>query len=239
MISLDRVSHDIVTGAERRQFLRAVTVNIPPDRHIALLGATDEDRLVLFEILSGVVLPKQGLLIRKGNVSFPVGYLGGISGDLSVRQNVEHIARIYGADVHKTTDIVERLANLGGKFDRPFEELSKVERRQLAPIVALSIPFDLYLLSAGRKGSQNPSLKTFYSMFHARASGCGMIIATDPIFARAHCNMGMVVRNGGLHLFDDVEEAIAFSGKVQHQVSELYDSPSERARASDDFDIMT
>src|SRR5690348_16590842 len=100
-----------------KNILSSVSDQLLSDRRIALLvGASREKQLVL-ELLAGSAVPRAGRIVRKAAVSFPVGHLPGFSRDLTVRLNVAHVARLYGADVRRTIHIVERAIAAGPAFD--------------------------------------------------------------------------------------------------------------------------
>jgi ABC-type glutathione transport system ATPase component len=53
------------------------------------------------------------------------------------------------------------------------------------------------------------------ALFEARAKTSGMfILSQDLAFARKFCDMGLVLDDGELRLFEDVEQAIAFAAEA-------------------------
>jgi capsular polysaccharide transport system ATP-binding protein len=153
-------------------------------------------------------------------VSFPVGELIGFDADLSVRSNVAHVARLYGADVKTTVAFVERVAKLGPAFDKRSRELTGTARTELGQILTYSIPFDLYLLNreaASPKNLQNAA----FALLEARiAQSAGMIVAVgQPAFARDRCEMGLVLHDGQLMAFAEVEQALSVAKLLQEEES--------------------
>jgi capsular polysaccharide transport system ATP-binding protein len=200
--------------AGKRGVLTAARARLPSDHRIAVLGSP-EDKKIFLDLLGGVVLPTAGRIIRRARVGFPPGHVGGFTAALSVRVNVAHVARLYGADVDTIVDFVAKACGLGHRFNKSFGQLSSIEKRHLSEILAFSIPFDVYLLSDDLvwSGSKYYS-KDASALFEARAKTSGMIIASNnPAFAREFCDMGLVLREGRIKLFKDIEEAIAFSEK--------------------------
>ena len=213
MIILEGVTKVTGAGAKKRDVLTAVRARLPSDHRIAILGPLPEDKKIFIDLLGGVVLPTAGRIIREARVGFPAGHIGGFTPDLSVRLNVAHVARLYGAEIESVVDFVAKVSALGEDFTKPYRALSNVKRRHLSDILAFSIPFDVYLLSEEvvRSGGKRYS-KEASALFHARAKTSGMIIAAeDPGFAREFCDMGLVLAGGQVRLFRNIERAIAFA----------------------------
>lgn len=211
MIALENVTKIVSFSGDKRKALSSVSVNIPSNKRIALLGPLEQDKNILIDLLAGISLPSSGRILRKARVSFPIGYLGGFAPDMSVRHNVAHVARLYGADVRSVTEFVERLANLGASFNRPYRDLPSDVKRRLGQIVAYSIPFDVYVLNLGRGGWRQLG-DALQALVEARVRPGGMIIGTcNARFAREYCDMGIVLHRGQVLLFDDVEQAILAS----------------------------
>lgn len=214
MILLSGVTHDIRIGATVERVISSVTTRIPTDRRIALLGSSPSADAALFEMLSGVILPSAGTVKRYARVSFPVGFSGGFSPELTVRQNVEYVAKLYDQPPDKMVDFIATWLRLGSELDRPFVKLPRPTMREFAWAIAFGLPFDVYLLTANRKVTVSTVWRVFYELFKVRAATCGFIASADPYFARLHCDMGMVLRNQRLELFEDMEEAIRIADEA-------------------------
>ena len=147
MIILDGVTKAGGGGAKKRAVLKTTQATLPSNRRIALLGPRAEDKRIFINLLAGLSLPDSGRVIRNARVSFPVGHAGGFTSEFSVRLNVAHVARLYGAEVEPIVDFVEKVTKLGKAYNKPFGDLSKVAKRDLSQILAFSIPFDVYLLN--------------------------------------------------------------------------------------------
>jgi capsular polysaccharide transport system ATP-binding protein len=213
MIILDQLTKTSGPFFKRRHILSLVTIEIPSHQKIALVGQTDQDIRAFIELLAGLAKPTSGTITRLAEVSFPVGQLPGFAKEHTIRLNVAHAARLYGADVAATVDVVEQVMDMGSAFDKPYEHMPRGMRIPLAQAVAFALPFDLYLLtddrvgaSAGRKQPRNTRSANW--LFEARAKNSGMIIPTRNVeFARDFCDMALVLQNGTLELFKDVDEA--------------------------------
>lgn len=209
MIILNEAGKTVGLGRSARFLLAPTNLIIPSGRRIALLGPSEEDKKGLIELLAGLVLPTAGRIIRKAQVSFPAGHLAGMSPNLSVRQNVAHIARLYGADSNEVTAFVGAALEQSPYYDRPFREFPGELRKRLGNVVTLSIPFDIYLLGDDIIHGEPTMNDKCYALFVERARDSGMIISTrKPQFALKHCDMAMLLQHGRLTMFDDVSEAL-------------------------------
>jgi capsular polysaccharide transport system ATP-binding protein len=215
MILLDQVTMTAtvrinVMRTEIRTIFSSVNLVIPSDRQIALLGPSEEDKRLFINLLGGLVLPRRGRILKRAKVSFPVGYLGGFAAHLSPRRNVEHLARLYNIDVETMIAFVKHTADLGPSFDKPYKLLSGPQRRHLGRVVCYSIPFDVYILTEEIVKGRNKESDISYRLFQTRSRTAGMIIPTqNPRFARENCEMGLVLSDGDLRLFDSIDKALA------------------------------
>ena len=146
MIIFEGVTKFAGAGEKKRKLLTAVQASLPSDRRIAIFARNDQDKKLFIDLLAGVVLPSAGRIVRKAQVSFPPGYLGGFTRDLSVRLNVAHVARIYGADVDRSWTSSARFPSSARISTSPYADLPNMKKRYLSDILAFSIPFDVYLL---------------------------------------------------------------------------------------------
>jgi capsular polysaccharide transport system ATP-binding protein len=225
------ILHEVTKLVASRPVLSSASIKIPSDRRIALVGGSDREKDILIGILAGGVMPSSGRVERRAEVSFPVGSLPGFSKEFSVRVNVAHVARLYGANVRQTVDIVETAFNSGAAFDKRYEQLSRDLRKPLAQIVAFALPFDVYALTDDR--FQPPAAKpqrhqrggdhsaACFALFKARLRTSGMIIPTnDTEFIREYCDAAMLLDRGRLRLFDDPNEAVGLLRQARRKDSD-------------------
>jgi capsular polysaccharide transport system ATP-binding protein len=209
MIILD----DVTSAGRGGAALEAVNIAFPSDRRIALLGPSDQEKQLLIEVLAGVLLPTKGRIVRNARLSFPVGQLPGFNKDLTLRVNIAHVARLYGADVRGTLDIVEDAFGRAEFFDRPYANLPRERRQSLFEVVAFA-PFDTYLLTdqrqhpaiVNRAGNNRENTPVFEALFAHRLRTAGFIVPTNDLgFAREHCDIAIHLGQGRLELVEDME----------------------------------
>jgi len=210
MIVFENVTKTLTRHGQKRQLLLSTNLKIPTDRHIALLTSSSKETSILIELMAGLTTPNTGRIVRTCRVSFPVGYIGGFDPDLPVRVNVAHVARLYGVNVKSTVDFVSQVSGIAQNFDKPFRHLPGPERRNLAHILAYSIPFDFYLHEddvTRRRKRAKPGDK-IAALFEARSRTAGMLIPVRSFKAsQGICDMGIIMHGGNLLLFDELEQA--------------------------------
>lgn len=210
------VLEDVTLEGPGGVLLDCANIALPSDQRIALLGNSEGDKELFLDVLAGALLPSSGRIVRDARLSFPVGQLPGFSKDLTVRVNIAHVARLYGADVRETLEIVGEAFSLSEFLDRPYLKLPREMRKPLSQIVAFALPFDTYLLTdqrqyvaAGKHRSANRehnSNQVFEVLFEYRMRTAGIIVPTNDLaFVREHCNMAIALDRGRLEWVEDIE----------------------------------
>ncbi|MBL6749551.1 MAG: ATP-binding cassette domain-containing protein [Nevskia sp.] len=211
MIVLDRVDKHYGSGAEACTVFQGLSLHLPSDRRLAVLGAAGCGKSTFIRLLAGLEEPSTGSIERHARVSFPVGYGRGLKYHLSARQNLAYAARIYGADVDEVVGFVEGIVGLGDAFDAPLRGLGGQQLASVRFAMAYAIPFDTYLFDNFIAAGTAEFREKCIAMFEARAAECGIIMAVrDLRTARRFCDAALVLDNGGGTLFDTLDEGIRF-----------------------------
>jgi capsular polysaccharide transport system ATP-binding protein len=179
-------------------------------RSIGVFGANGAGKSTLVRLIAGVEQLDSGRIVRRGSVSFPLGFGGTFHPHLSGRENVRFLARLYGADTGAALDYVERFAELGSYFRAPVETYSSGMLARLAFGACLAIRFDLYLIDEVTAVGDSRFRRKCQEAFEARAAESDVIIVShDEGTIRAWCDMGIVLDQGRLEVFEDLDAAIA------------------------------
>ena len=209
MITLRGARKAYRTAHERRIILNDVTVTLPAGRSIGIFGANGAGKSTLVRLIAGVETLDSGSIKREGSVSFPLGFGGTFHPHLSGRENVRFLARVYGTREAEALDYVERFAELGAYFREPVETYSSGMMARLAFGACLAVRFDLYLIDEVTAVGDAKFRRKCLEAFEARASESDVLIVShDEGTIRAWCDMGAVLDQGRLELFDDLDAAI-------------------------------
>jgi capsular polysaccharide transport system ATP-binding protein len=209
MITLRNARKIYKTGHERRVILDDVTVTLPRGRSIGIFGANGAGKSTLVRLIAGVETLDKGSIKRAASVSFPLGFGGTFHPHLSGRENVRFLARVYGTQEAEALDYAERFAELGAYFRQPVETYSSGMLARLAFGACLAIRFDLYLIDEVTAVGDTKFRRKSLEAFEERASEADILIVShDEGTIRAWCDMGAVLDQGRLELFDDLNAAI-------------------------------
>lgn len=209
MIILDGVSKQQGRGPTAKVVFRDLNITLPSDRRLAVLALPGTGKSTLISLLAGVERPNTGTITRYARLSFPVGFGKSLKSSLSMRQNAKYAAKLYDCNPTEVSNFVEKLLGMESIYDLVMRKLPAAQR--FAYLVALSyaIPFDTYLIDGGMWGPPGQYRPNILALFEARAATSGIILATPHFrFARQVCDMGAVIVDKRLVLYDDIEDAI-------------------------------
>lgn len=209
MIHLDRLTKTFPLRGTRKVIVENLTATFPTGSSVALLGRNGAGKSTLLKLIAGTIRPTSGRVTSTGSISYPVGFAGSFHQDLTGAQNTRFVARLYGVDTDELTDYVKDFAELGQHFHMPLRTYSAGMKARLSFGVSMGIPFDTYLVdevtSVGDGAFRNKSI----AVFDDRRENAGVIIVSHstPMVKRI-CDIGVVLENGYLQFYDDIDEAI-------------------------------
>lgn len=211
MIELEGVSKSFRTENGYRVVLDDVSLALPTDRHIGVLGRNGAGKSTLLRIISGAEEPDSGRISKHVRVSWPLGFTGGFHPALTGRENLRFICRAYDADIGEVTAFVEDFAELGEYFDMPIQTLSSGMRARLAFGLSLAMRFDFYLIdelvSVGDFWFRAKAAQEFDRI---RAEAGLLLVSHSPATIKKFCDTGLVLRQGKIVIFDDLDAAVNY-----------------------------
>ena len=211
MIVLDRLTKSFATSGGRRCLFDGLSLTLPAGARIALIGRNGAGKSTLMGLIAGTLTPDSGRVLRAGTVSWPMGFAGGFAPDLTGRQNVRFVARIYGADTRAADRAVERFAEVGDFFDMPVRTYSAGMRARLAFGLSMAIRFDWYLVDEIAAVGDAEFRAKSVAAFRNQLDGAGLIMVSHaPALLRDFCTSGIVLERGRARIFDRVDDAIAW-----------------------------
>jgi capsular polysaccharide transport system ATP-binding protein len=210
VIHFDGVSLFTREGWVKRHILSDVSLDIPADKRIAFLGGAAPDRSVIMNLISGVLIPTRGRVVRGATVSFPNTLQGAFDGAISLIANIDYISALYDLSPGVLKSEIDRIVDFGEDYKRPFRELPRDIRLQLGQLIALTIPFDLYVINGPFNGGPKPLRDAANALIEDRGKSSGIILNTrDLRIAERQCDMALVLLDKSLVLFDTVQAAKA------------------------------
>lgn len=210
MIELRNVHKTFVLNGRRKVVADSISAVFPRGKAVAILGRNGAGKSSLLKMISGSMDPDSGEVVVHGTVSWPVGFAGSFHPELTGLQNTRFIARVYGVDTDELTRFVADFAELGPHFELPVRSYSSGMKSRLAFGVSMGIRFDTYLVDEVTAVGDASFRSKSERLFKQRLEESGAVMVTHaPGQVRRLCTHAGVLENGELHMYDDVEDALA------------------------------
>ncbi|CUJ17394.1 ABC transporter ATP-binding protein [Cognatishimia activa] len=209
MIELFNVSKTYKLKSGRKTILNGVTASIPW-KNIGVLGRNGAGKSTFLRLISGIEEPDSGIVKRSKSFSWPIGFRGSFHPMLSGIENVRFVARLYGQNTEEMIDKVEDFAELGQFFYEPVKTYSSGMGARLAFGLSMAIKFEVFLvdevMAVGDAKFQAKSKAAFKAMLPTSRI---IMVSHSMSSIREYCDSGLVIDNGRMTYFEDLEEAIA------------------------------
>lgn len=212
MIMLDMVTKFYRIKDFRHYVLRDVTYKFNSGVSIGILGKNGAGKSTLLRMLGGIEFPNAGKISISGSVSWPVGLTAGLLPNLSARDNIKFVCRIYGKSILETRNVIEFVkdfAEIGEHFDMPISSYSSGMTGRINFGLSMAFDFDYYLVDEVT-GVGDPSFKKKSSeAFNQKRKNAAMIMVShDMKILRDTCDIGIYLHDGKIDVYEDLEEAI-------------------------------
>jgi capsular polysaccharide transport system ATP-binding protein len=210
MLMFNSATKSFQTLGNRKYILRHLTGVVPDGRRIGVLGPNGAGKTTLLRLIAGSEPLDDGEIIRRGRVSFPIGFTGTFHPDLSAKENVSFLARIYSMDADETVAWVEDFCELGTYFKMPVRTFSSGMFAKLAFATSFAIDFDYYLVDEAIETGDARFRAKCAAAFEKRLKNATLILVSQNMHTiRTFCDTGAVLNNGMLTFFDDLEDAFS------------------------------
>ncbi|MBV8041082.1 ABC transporter ATP-binding protein [Pluralibacter sp.] len=211
MIELQNVSKYYPTRFGRQYVLKEVAFTLPADRNIAILGANGAGKSTLLRLLGGMDMPSRGKIVRHNRVSWPLALSGGFQGSMTGRENTRFICRIHGIyDTRPVEEWVKAFSEIDQAFELPIKNYSSGMKSKFSFAVSMAFEFDTYLIDEITAVGDARFKKKCNDVFEQKQQSANLIMVShDMGTLRRQCDMGILLHQGELTLYPDIEEAIA------------------------------
>ena len=224
--------HGLTKKFNGRAVVRNLSMQVKRGTIYGFLGPNGSGKTTTIRMLCGLLTPDEGngtclgydIRTDTDKIKHYVGYMTqrfSLYEDLSVRENLEFIGRIYGvADpVGAARAAIERLG-LAGREEQVAGQLSGGWKQRLA-LGACTLPSpQLLLLDEPTAGVDPKARREFWNEIHALAgSGLTVLVSTHYMDEAERCNEIAYIAYGELLVHGTVEEVIAVSHLTTYNVS--------------------
>jgi len=209
MLEFKNVSKSFWTGVQRKVILDRVSFRVELGHSLGILAPNGTGKTTLVNMMAGLEKPDEGTIERHSRISFPLGFMGGVSPKHTGRDNARYIAKLYRLDPDYIEAYCRWLCGLEEYFDMPLGTYSTGMRARFTFSLMLALDFDIYLIDEGMPGTTDVEFnKKAGAILRERLRTTTVIIVShDPGTLEKYCRSAAVLSHGQLHMFDTLEEA--------------------------------
>ena len=215
-----------------REVVHDLSMQVKRGTIYGFLGPNGSGKTTTIRMLCGLLTPDSGegtclgYDIRRdaGKIKLKVGYMTqrfSLYQDLSVRENLEFVARLYGvSDPSGTAREMIRRLGLSGREEQLAGELSGGWKQRLA-LGACTLPNpELLLLDEPTAGVDPKARRDFWNEIHALAGqGLTVLVSTHYMDEAERCHEIAYIAYGHLLAHGSVEQVIAKSALTTYTVT--------------------
>lgn len=208
MIQFLGVAKSYAKAGGAKVLFSPTSLQMPLDCRIGVLGGRGAGKTTLLQMLAGNVPPDRGCILAPKDVA-PVASSGRLLyPQLSIADNAQFIARIYGVDVERLLMAMEAFQASELNLRQPVRLHSMDSRRGLETTMITVLPFDCYLYDD--IGHLEPYLleRCFEAAYQRHATT--VFSTADPRLVQRFAEFVVVIKGAGLYPFGDVEAAVDF-----------------------------
>ena len=215
--------------------IKDISLKIPAGISFGLLGSNGAGKTTLIRLMVGLLKPVTGHIVRLGKMPLPVnakdiGYmpqLPSLYNELSVRQNIDFFARIYGMrdkeQRFQRVDEVIKLVDLKEKRDISITQLSGGMKQRVSLGCAIVHQPKMLFLDEPTVGL-DPELRVhFWEYFEGLTKeGTTLIISSHTLDDAAHCQRLVFMREGKIIATGTPAELRAATGKTDANLEDAF-----------------
>ena len=210
MIKIEQLTKFYPSELGPQYIFEDLTFEFPEGHNIALLGKNGAGKSTLFRLLAGSEYPNKGKVKTSKSMSWPVALATGVHPQMTGQENVRFIGRVNGVtDLKKYEKRVKAFAELGNKFYLPVKSYSSGMRAKLSFACCICIDFDVYLIDEATSVADQKFRRKAKKALLKKSIDASVIMVSHEIKEiKQFCDSAVVIKNGKLAFYNDLEEAI-------------------------------
>ena len=211
MIEFIEVSKSFWTGKQRKVILDRVSFTVELGNSLGILAPNGTGKTTLINMMCGLEKPDEGTIRRDCRVSFPLGFMGGVSPKHTGTENARYIARLYGIDADYLEAFSRWMCGIDEYFDMPLGTYSQGMRARFNFSLMLALDFDIYLIDEGMPSTTDTAFnrKAGAILRERLRQATVVIVSHDARVLEKFVRSAAVLRHGGLTFFETLDEAKA------------------------------
>ena len=209
MIEFQNVSKSFWTGKQRKVILDRASFRIELGNSLGILARNGTGKTTVVNMMAGLEKPDEGKIVRTSRVSFPLGFMGGVIGKLTAKENARFIAEMYGIDPDYLEAYSRWICGLEEYYDMPVGTFSTGMRARFCFSLLLALDFDIYLIDEGMPSSTDAEFnRKAGTILRERLEKATVVVVSHQAETlEKFCRSAAVLRNGHVYMFDTLEEA--------------------------------
>ncbi|MDW9477923.1 ATP-binding cassette domain-containing protein [Sinorhizobium meliloti] len=209
MIRFEQATKYARTRGIKKPIIEDASLTLNRGKSVGLLGRNGAGKSTLLRLIAGAIKLDKGRIIRRGKISWPLGFAGSFQSSMTGEQNVRFVARIYGVDTEKLIGYVEDFAELGPFFKAPVGTYSSGMKARLAFGLSMGVNFDYYLVDEITAVGDANFKKKCQAVFETRLQDSDVVMVSHSTSTiRDYCDCGVVLEKGKMTYYENVEDAI-------------------------------
>lgn len=146
MIYADDITVQVPGWREPVTILREQTILFPAMERVSILARAGSGRTTLARVFGGVKRPRRGKVLINGSVGWPIGYSAFFNPNLTVAENIQHLAGLIDVPFAEFSSIITWMCEDDSILDRILNTLPPSERAVVIYAASLAVPND-YIIS--------------------------------------------------------------------------------------------
>ncbi|WP_391483102.1 ABC transporter ATP-binding protein [Nereida sp. NH-UV-3] len=209
MLEFENVSKSFWTGTQRKVILDRVSFRVKLGKSLGILAPNGTGKTTLINMMAGLEKPDEGEIRRSCRISFPLGFMGGVTNRHTAMDNSRYIARLYGLDPDYVEAFCRWMCDIDEYFDMPVGTFSSGMRARFTFALMLALDFDVYLIDEGMPSTTdvNFNRKAAEILKERFRTTTVIIVSHQAETLEKHAKQAAVLMNGQLNMFETLEEA--------------------------------
>ncbi len=213
MIRIENLTKSYDTRAGKHYLFEGVSLEIPPGKNVGILGPNGAGKSTFLRILGGIDFPDSGKIRCPYSLSWPLGIAGGFVGHLTGRENCSMVCRAYGLhgeEIENRLEFIKELSGIGKYFEEPIRYYSSGMNGRLNFSLSMAFDFEYFLIDEVTSvGDVQFREKAKAALDEKRMQSKVIMVSHSMGTIRDFCDVGIVLRDGKMQYFEDLDEALS------------------------------
>jgi lipopolysaccharide transport system ATP-binding protein len=205
-----------VVARQKRQFRRLledITFTLTDGDRLALIGRNGAGKSTLLRVLTGAYVPTEGVLKVNGTRQALLNIKLGFNKQATLVENIYLRGTAMGIPTRRVRELVGPVLEFAGLEEKARDRLytlSSGQRMRLGFAIATAVSQDIILMDEWLGAGDAAFVERARERMNDRVSGSKIVVLAshNSRLVKRICNKGMLLRDGRIQYFGDIEEAL-------------------------------